>query len=174
MVSLQGYHEPNDLSYKYTPNPIRKNITHLNTNPESVLGLLQDNSDFSIFCELISFNILNLIFSNTIIITFASVIIGIVMSTFIILGIGIYYYFAVYNRINSNNLIQDDELINMYELDYDNEDDEHDDEDDYVYESSACFNCHPNGTEDDDDDLFRSPFKQKSDFMKKFPIYIPK
>jgi hypothetical protein len=53
-------------------------------------------------------------------------------------------------------------------------DDEHDDEDDYVYESSACFNCHPNGTEDDDDDLFRSPFKQKSDFMKKFPIYIPK
>ena len=35
---------------------------------------------FSIFCELISFNILNLIFSNTIIITFASVIIGIVIA----------------------------------------------------------------------------------------------
>ena len=53
MVSLQGYHEPNDLSYKYTPNPIRQNITHLNTNPESILGLLQDNNDFSIFYNLV-------------------------------------------------------------------------------------------------------------------------
>ena len=53
MVSLQGYHEPNDLSYKHTPNPIRQNITHLNTNPESILGLLQDNNDFSIFYNLV-------------------------------------------------------------------------------------------------------------------------
>jgi hypothetical protein len=52
-----------------------------------------------------------------------NVIIGIVISTFIILGIGIYYYFVVYN---STNLIQDDELINMYELDYDDENDEND------------------------------------------------
>ena len=28
-------------------------------------------------------------------------------------------------------------------------DDEHDDESGYVYESSACFNCHPQGKEDD-------------------------
>ena len=32
MVSLQGYHEPNDLQYQYTPQPVRKNITKLNTN----------------------------------------------------------------------------------------------------------------------------------------------
>ena len=53
MVSLQGYHQPNDLSYKYISNPIRRNITHLNTNPESILGLLQDNTDFSIFYNLV-------------------------------------------------------------------------------------------------------------------------
>ena len=46
MVSLQGNHEPNDPKYKYTVPPIRKNITHLNTSPESILGLLQDNNDF--------------------------------------------------------------------------------------------------------------------------------
>ena len=53
MVSLQGNHEPNDLKYRYTVQPIRKNITHLNTSPESILGLLQDNSDFSIFYNLV-------------------------------------------------------------------------------------------------------------------------
>ena len=53
MVSLQGYHEPNDLQYQYTPNPIRKNITKLNTSPESILGLLHDNTDFSIFYNLV-------------------------------------------------------------------------------------------------------------------------
>jgi len=45
-------------------------------------------------------------------------------------------------------------------------DSEHDEESDYIYESSACYNCHPNGEkdDDDDDDLLRKwlkPFKQK-------------
>ncbi|MBT4370477.1 MAG: hypothetical protein HOD18_07990, partial [Candidatus Marinimicrobia bacterium] len=55
-------------------------------------------------------------------------------------------------------------------------DDEHDDENDYVYESSACYNCHPNGEEDDDDDdddLRQIRFKREKAFMKKFPNYLP-
>ena len=35
------------------PTLFRKNITKLNTDPESILGLLQDNNDFSIFYNLV-------------------------------------------------------------------------------------------------------------------------
>ena len=37
-----------------------------------------------------------------------------------------------------------------HEHDQSEMDDEHDDESGYVYESSACYDCHPNGTEEDD------------------------
>lgn len=33
-------------------------------------------------------------------------------------------------------------------------DDEHKDESNYVYESASCYNCHPNGKEEDNDDIF--------------------
>ena len=50
-------------------------------------------------------------------------------------------------------------------------DDEHDEESDYVYESSACYNCHPNGSEDDGDDgdLLRFWIKKQKKYNK--PIF---
>jgi hypothetical protein len=55
--------------------------------------------------------------------------------------------------------------------DQDEMDDEHEDESGYVYESSACFDCHPTG--ESDDDLRRVPRLRKKEFIKKFPNHIP-
>lgn len=59
-----------------------------------------------------------------------------------------------------------------HEHDQDEMDDEHDDENDYVYESTACFDCHPDGESDDD---LRGPrHRSKIEMLKKFPEYLPK
>ena len=53
MVSQQGYNELNDLKFTYNIKDLNKPNTVDKTNPNTILGLLEDNKDFSIFYNLI-------------------------------------------------------------------------------------------------------------------------
>jgi uncharacterized surface protein with fasciclin (FAS1) repeats len=53
MVSLQGNHEPNDLRYTYYIKDLRSSVPEPMSRPEHIFGLIQDNSDFSIFYHMI-------------------------------------------------------------------------------------------------------------------------
>jgi uncharacterized surface protein with fasciclin (FAS1) repeats len=53
MVSQQGYNELNDLKFTYNIKDLNKPNTVQKTNPNTILGLLEDNKDFSIFYNLI-------------------------------------------------------------------------------------------------------------------------
>ena len=65
MVSQQGYNELYDLKYTYNIKDLSKPNTVKKTEPHTILGLIEDNKDFSIFYNLIILSKLDNKFSDT-------------------------------------------------------------------------------------------------------------